>query len=259
MARICFCSLGSWALPRRNVAFGHVRESFKTRQDGYLQNVYELFACFVWIRQIYWIISPWPPFQIHRHKAFRLALQAGIAHGREPILRPAIVFKPPIFLRFMTAFAHVVQNDSRFFVPSHRKTDIIDTTVGRHVRARPGIAHIAEVAQFGFCRGDLIGSCPACSSKTGAQRQTRRKRPAKGNSFGRVKKRTSHNILTVAPVTLRVKINFSLFVNLHTLVGRGTPYESCRAPQSCFHMLDFSNDRAQPPSDACPVPGTKSW
>ena len=82
--------------------------------------------------------------------AFRLALQTGIAHGGEPILRLAIVFKPPIFLRFMAAFAHVVQDDSRFFVTRHRKTDIIDTTIARHVRARAGIAHIAEVTQFSF-------------------------------------------------------------------------------------------------------------
>jgi hypothetical protein len=50
-----------------------------------------------------------------------------------------------------------------------------------------------------------------------------------------------------------------LFVDLHTLVCKRMPYEICRTPQSCLHMLDFSNDRAQPTSDACPIPGTKSW
>jgi len=114
------------------------------------------FAFFAWIcGRIYRVIwgysgCPWPPFQIHRHKAFGLALQTGVAQGREPAFHLAIVFKPSIFLRLVTAFAHVVQYDPRVFVPCHRKTDIIDTAVSRHVRARAGIAHIAEVAQYGF-------------------------------------------------------------------------------------------------------------
>ena len=77
-------------------------------------------------------------------------MHTGVAHGSEPVLRLAIVLKPPIFLRFMAAFAHIVQDDSRLVVPRHRKTDIIDSTVGRHVRACAGVPHIAEVAQFSF-------------------------------------------------------------------------------------------------------------
>ena len=76
-----------------------------------------LFALLAWIcGRIYGVIwaysgLPRPPLQIHRHKAFRLTLQTGVAHGRKPAFHLAIVFKPPIFLRLVAAFAHVVQDD----------------------------------------------------------------------------------------------------------------------------------------------------
>lgn len=68
----------------------------------------------------------------------------------------------------MKAFSHVMQDDARFFIACHGKTDIIGTTVGRHVRAPVGIAHIAEIAQFEFGRSKLLKPGAAGSRKAGA-------------------------------------------------------------------------------------------
>ena len=92
----------------------------------------------------------WPPLKINLYVAFGLALQANVAHGRKPPLRLAIVFKTSIFHRFMKTLAHVVQDNPRFFIARHGKPDVIGTTIGGQVRTAAGIAHIAEIAQFGF-------------------------------------------------------------------------------------------------------------
>lgn len=96
------------------------------------------------------LCRPWPPLQINLHKAFGLALQASVAHRRQPALRLAIIFKPAIFHRLMKALAYIVQDDPRFFVARHGKPDIIGTTIGRQVGTAAGIAHIAEIAQLGL-------------------------------------------------------------------------------------------------------------
>jgi len=91
---------------------------------------------------------PWPPLHIHRHEAFGLALQAGIAHRRQPAFHSAIVFKPPVFHRLVKALAHIVQDDPRIFIARHRKPDIIGTTFRRQAGTPVGIAEIAEIAQL---------------------------------------------------------------------------------------------------------------
>jgi hypothetical protein len=110
-------------------------------------------AFFAWVRgRIYSAIcglsGSWPPLQIHRHEAFGLALQAGIAHRRQPAFHSAIVFKPPIFHRLVKALAHIVQDDPRIFIARHRKPDIIGTTFSRQAGTPVGIAEIAEIAQL---------------------------------------------------------------------------------------------------------------
>ena len=92
----------------------------------------------------------WPPLKINLYVAFGLALQADVAHGRKPALRLAIVFKTSVFHWLMEAFAHVVQDDPRFFVTRHGKPNIIGTTIDGQVRTAAGIAHIAEIAQCSF-------------------------------------------------------------------------------------------------------------
>jgi hypothetical protein len=92
----------------------------------------------------------WPLFKINIYVAFSLALQARIAHGCQPALRLAIIFKPPIFHRLMMAFTHIVQDDPRFFIARHGKTHTIGTTFGGHMTTSTGITYIAELAQFNF-------------------------------------------------------------------------------------------------------------
>ena len=92
----------------------------------------------------------WTPLKVNCHVAFGLALQAGVTHGRRPLLRVAIVFKTSVFHGLMKALAHVVQDDSRFFIARHGKPDVVCTTIGGQVRTAAGIAHIAEIAQLGF-------------------------------------------------------------------------------------------------------------
>jgi len=91
-----------------------------------------------------------PPFQIHCHVTFCLALQAGIAHGRKPPLRLAIIFKPAILHWLMEALAHVVQNYSGFFIARHGKTYAIGTALNRHMATSASIAYVAELTQFNF-------------------------------------------------------------------------------------------------------------
>ena len=92
----------------------------------------------------------WPPFQIHRYEAFGLALQAAVAHRRQPAFHFAIVFKSPVFHRFVKALAHIVQDDPRRFIARHSKPDIIGTTFSGQARTPVGIAKIAEIAHLGF-------------------------------------------------------------------------------------------------------------
>ena len=66
--------------------------------------------------------SSWPPLKIYLYVAFGLALQAGVAHGRKPALRLAIIFKPAIFHRLMKALAHVVQDDPAILHRAPRQT-----------------------------------------------------------------------------------------------------------------------------------------
>ncbi|HEY2116898.1 MAG TPA: hypothetical protein VGJ51_17505 [Candidatus Angelobacter sp.] len=98
--------------------------------------------------RLFW--PPWPPFQIYRHKAFRLALQAAVAHGRQPAFHSAIVFKSPVFHRLVKALAHIVQDDPGIFITRYSKPDIIGTTFSRQAGTPLGIAKIAEIAQLGF-------------------------------------------------------------------------------------------------------------
>lgn len=91
---------------------------------------------------------PWPPLEIYRYEAFRLALQAGIAHRRQPAFLSAIVFKTPIFHRLVRALAHIVQDDPRILITRHSKPDIIGTTFRRQAGTPVGIAEIAEIAQL---------------------------------------------------------------------------------------------------------------
>jgi len=77
-------------------------------------------------------------------------LQAGVAHGRQPAFHSAIVFKAPVFHRFVKALAHMVQDDPRIFIARHGKPDIIGTTFSRQARTTAGIAKIAEIAQLGL-------------------------------------------------------------------------------------------------------------
>ena len=93
---------------------------------------------------------PRPLLKINLYVAFRLALQAGIAHGRQPPLRLAIIFKPAILYRLMKALAYVVEHDPGFFVACHGKTHTIGTTFGGHMTTSTGITYIAELAQFNF-------------------------------------------------------------------------------------------------------------
>jgi hypothetical protein len=92
------------------------------------------------------LCRPWPPLQIHLYKTFGLALQASVAHGRQPALRLTVIFKPAIFHRLMQALAYVVEHDPGFFVACHGKTYSIGTTVGRHMATSAGIADVAELA-----------------------------------------------------------------------------------------------------------------
>jgi hypothetical protein len=98
--------------------------------------------------RLFW--PPWPPFQIYRHKALGLTLQAAVAHGRQPAFPSAIVFKSPVFHRLVKALAHVVQDDPRIFIARHGKSDIIGTTFSRQAGTLLGIAKVAEIAQFGL-------------------------------------------------------------------------------------------------------------
>jgi hypothetical protein len=98
---------------------------------------------------------PWTPLKIYRHETFGLTLQATIAQGRRPPVPVTIVFQAAVFHGFVLAFAHVVQNNPGAFIFCHRKTDPVGATAGRHAGASPGVAKIAELAQLGFCRGDL--------------------------------------------------------------------------------------------------------
>jgi hypothetical protein len=90
----------------------------------------------------------WPPLKINLYVTFGLALQAGVAHGSKPPVRLAIIFKPAIFHRLMTALAYVVEHDPGFFVTCHGKTHTIGTTIGGHMTTSTGITDIAELAQF---------------------------------------------------------------------------------------------------------------
>jgi len=92
----------------------------------------------------------WPPLKINLYVAFGLALQAGIAHGCQPILRVAVIFKSAIFHGLMETLADIMQDDPRFFVARHGKPDVIGTTIGGQVGTAAGIAHIAEIAQCSF-------------------------------------------------------------------------------------------------------------
>ena len=69
------------------------------------------FAFFAWIRRqdlvgyLRLFSLSWPLFKINSNIAFGLALQAGIPHGCQPVLRLAIIFKPAILHRLMKALA----------------------------------------------------------------------------------------------------------------------------------------------------------
>jgi len=134
-----------------------------------------------------------PPLQINRYVTFGLALQAGIAHGSQPLVRLTIVFQAPVLNWLMKSLTYIVEHDPGFFVACQRKTHTIGASIGRHVAAPAGIADIAELTQLGFGRGDLFNSGAAGAGKSGAERQTSRKRPADGNSFGREEEGTRHN------------------------------------------------------------------
>jgi hypothetical protein len=109
----------------------------------------------------------WPSLKIYRYIAFSLALQAGIAHGRRPALQLAIIFKPAIFHRLVESLAYVVENDPGLVIARNGKTDTIRTPISRHMTTAAGIAHIAEIAQFGFCGSGLYFSCMTGSGKSG--------------------------------------------------------------------------------------------
>lgn len=93
---------------------------------------------------------PWSLFKINRNIAFRLALQAGIAHGSKPTLGLAIVFKPTIFHRLMKALAYVVEHDPGFLITRNGKADAIRATVSRHAATSTRITNVAELPQFNF-------------------------------------------------------------------------------------------------------------
>jgi hypothetical protein len=93
---------------------------------------------------------PRTSLKIYRHITFRLALQAGIAHGSQPLLRLAIIFKPPVLYRLMKALADVMEHNPGFFVSGQRKPYTIGVTVSRHVAASTGITDITELAQLNF-------------------------------------------------------------------------------------------------------------
>jgi len=92
----------------------------------------------------------WPPLKINLYVAFGLALQADVTHGRKPPLRVAIVFKTSILHWLMKTLAHIVQDDPRFFITRHGKPHVVCATIRGQLRTATGIAHIAEIAQFGF-------------------------------------------------------------------------------------------------------------
>ncbi len=68
---------------------------------------------------------------------------------------------------------------------------------------------------------------------------------------GRKKDKPQQPIL--APYTLGVKKNLSSFA--HCTVGWAVVL--CNRKAIHWNMLDFFNDRAQPPADACPIPGAE--
>lgn len=90
------------------------------------------------------------PFKINLYVAFGLALQAGVAHGRKPPLRLAIIFEPAIFHWLMKTLAHVVEHNSGFVIARHGKTHTIGTALSRHMAASASIAYVAELTQFNF-------------------------------------------------------------------------------------------------------------
>lgn len=48
------------------------------------------------------------------------------------------------------------------------------------------------------------------------------------------------------------------FCTVYPKLCTGNRMKCCHFPRFAIYMLDFCNDRAQPPSDACPIPATKS-
>ncbi len=226
------------------------------------------FAFFVWIprpddsRQDLWLYLrlfglPRPALKVYRHITFRLALQTRIVHCRQPLLGLAIIFKPAVLHRLVKTLTYIVKHDPRFFIARYGKPDAIATTVGGQVGTLPGITHIAEIAKLDFCWSDLIDASAAGTLEPSAQWQTSGKGPAKRNSFGGIEKGTRHNGQILTPKILGVKINLSLHETCTRFCAEcQMKYATLR--NSPLHMLDFCNDRAQPPSDACPIPGTKS-
>lgn len=90
-------------------------------------------------------VLSWPPLQINRYVTFGLALQAGIAHGSQPLVCLTIVFQAPVLNWLMKSLTYIVEHDPGFFVACQRKTYTIGASIGRHVAASTGIADIAEL------------------------------------------------------------------------------------------------------------------